>query len=148
MPPRKKRHAKTNKSKKKPLLWILAIILLLIIGGATYYFTSIVNELGSMSNTENSPFKDAETVDVDTPEPPKWEGTEPVNILLMGVDARGVKKGEIPRSDTMLVASLDPVKKKSAYSQFLETLTFRFQITAKNVLIQLSFMDLTRRCRL
>lgn len=30
----------------------------------------------------------------------------------MGVDARGVKKGEVPRSDTMLVASLDPVKKK------------------------------------
>lgn len=30
----------------------------------------------------------------------------------MGVDGRGVKKGEVPRSDTMLVASLDPVKKK------------------------------------
>lgn len=122
MPPRKKRHAKTGKSKKKPLLWTLAIILLLIIGGAIFYITTIYNELGSMSNTEDSPFQNAETVDVDTPEPPKWEGTEPVNILLMGVDARGVKKGEIPRSDTMLVASLDPVKKKiSVFSILRDT---------------------------
>ncbi|GGG10182.1 hypothetical protein GCM10010912_63260 [Paenibacillus albidus] len=112
MPPRKKRHAKAGKS-KKPLLWILAILLLLIIGGAVFYFTSIYNQLDSMKKDgENSPFQNVETVDVDTPDPPKWEGTEPVNILLMGVDARGVKKGEIPRSDTMLVASIDPVKKK------------------------------------
>jgi len=122
MPPRKKRHAKTGNSKKKPLLWTLAIILLLIIGGVIYYFTSIVHELGNMSNTEDSPFQNAETVDVDTPEPPKWEGTEPVNILLMGVDARGLKKGEIPRSDTMLVASLDPVQKKiSVFSILRDT---------------------------
>lgn len=122
MPPRKKRHAKTSQSKKKPLLWTLAIILLLIIGGAIYYFTAIYTQLDSMSNTDKSPFQNAETVDVDTPEPPKWEGTEPVNILLMGVDARGVKKGEIPRSDTMLVASLDPVKKKiSVFSILRDT---------------------------
>lgn len=121
MPPRKKRHAKTSKS-KKTLLWTLAIILLLIIGGVVFYVSSIFNDLDSMSNTENSPFQNAETVDVDTPEPPKWEGTEPVNILLMGVDARGVKKGEIPRSDTMLVASLDPVKNKiSVFSILRDT---------------------------
>lgn len=121
MPPRKKRHAKTSKS-KKTLLWTLAIILLLIIGGVVFYVSSIFKDLDSMSNTENSPFQNAETVDVDTPEPPKWEGTEPVNILLMGVDARGVKKGEIPRSDTMLVASLDPVKNKiSVFSILRDT---------------------------
>lgn len=113
MPPRNKRHAKAGKSKKKPLLWTLAIILLLIIGFIVYYFSAIYNQLDSMQKDgENSPFQNVETVDVDTPDPPKWEGTEPVNILLMGVDARGVKKGEVPRSDTMLVASLDPVKKK------------------------------------
>jgi len=40
----------------------------------------------------------------------------------MGVDARGVKEGEIPRSDTMLVASLDPVKKKiSVFSILRDT---------------------------
>ncbi|MCL6603235.1 MAG: LCP family protein [Paenibacillus sp.] len=113
MPPRTKRHAKTGKS-KKPLLWTLAIILLLIIGFVVYFFGSIFKNLDDFNKSgENSPFKNVvETVDVETPEPPKWEGTEPVNILLMGVDARGVKEGEVPRSDTMLVASLDPVKKK------------------------------------
>ncbi|WP_410513394.1 LCP family protein [Paenibacillus sp. BR2-3] len=112
MPPRTKRHAKTGKS-KKPLLWTLAILLLLIIGGVVYYFTAIVKNLDNFNKDgDNSPFSNVATVDAETPEPPKWEGTEPVNILLMGVDARGVKKGEVPRSDTMLVASLDPVKKK------------------------------------
>ena len=116
MPPRNKRHAKTAKSKKskKPLLWTLAILLLIIIGFAVYYFGSIVNGVQNFNKTgENSPFKNVEPAEVAAaPEPPKWEGSEPVNILLMGVDARGVKKGEVPRSDTMLVASLDPVKKK------------------------------------
>ncbi|WP_408634790.1 LCP family protein, partial [Paenibacillus zanthoxyli] len=89
------------------------ILLLLLAGGAVYFFTSIYQGLNGMQKQDNdSPFKNVETVDANTPDPPKWEGTEPVNILLMGVDARGVKKGEIPRSDTMLVVSLDPVKKK------------------------------------
>ncbi|MFD1776369.1 LCP family protein [Paenibacillus rhizophilus] len=113
MPPRSKRHAKKRKS-RKPLIWSFSIILLLLVGGAVYYFTSIYQGLDSMHKQgEASPFKNVETVDANTPDPPKWEGTEPVNILLMGVDARGVKKGEIPRSDTMLVASLDPVNKKA-----------------------------------
>jgi anionic cell wall polymer biosynthesis LytR-Cps2A-Psr (LCP) family protein len=113
MPPRKNRHAKAGKSKKKPLLWTLAIILLLIIGGLVYYFTSIYNQLDNLHKTgDASPFVSVPTTSAEAVQPPEWEGTEPVNILLMGVDARGVKKGEVPRSDTMLVASLDPVKKK------------------------------------
>ncbi|MDT3428507.1 LCP family protein required for cell wall assembly [Paenibacillus forsythiae] len=113
MPPRSKRHAKKGNS-KKTLIRILLILLLLLALGAAYFFTSIYQGLEGMSkHGEDSPFKNVETVDEDTPDPPKWEGTEPVNILLMGVDARGVKKGEIPRSDTMLVASLNPVTKKA-----------------------------------
>lgn len=42
---------------------------------------------------------------------PKWEGSERVNILLLGVDSRGESKR--PRSDTMLVASIDPVTKQA-----------------------------------
>ncbi len=43
--------------------------------------------------------------------PPEWEGTERVNILLMGGDERGLREGEIARSDSMLVVSIDPRKK-------------------------------------
>lgn len=113
MPPRSKRHAKKGKS-RKPLFWSLGLVLLLLAGGAIYYFTSIYQGLNSLQKEgENSPFQNVETVDTNVPDPPRWEGTEPVNILLMGVDARGVKKGEIPRSDTMLVLSLDPVTNKA-----------------------------------
>ena len=40
----------------------------------------------------------------------KWEGTEQVNILFMGVDQRN--KNERPRSDTMLLASINPTTKQ------------------------------------
>lgn len=100
-------------SRKKAILWIIAVILAAVIGYAVYYFTSIYNGLQGLHKTgEASPFKNLNTVEVKVPDPPKWEGTEPVNILLMGVDARGLEEGEIPRSDSMMVVSLDPVKKR------------------------------------
>jgi polyisoprenyl-teichoic acid--peptidoglycan teichoic acid transferase len=44
--------------------------------------------------------------------PPKWEGRERVNLLLLGGDSRGLKQGEVPRSDSMVVVSIDPVSKR------------------------------------
>ncbi|KAF9127459.1 hypothetical protein BGX30_014782 [Mortierella sp. GBA39] len=79
---------------------------------------------GLQKSAENSPFKSVTPVEVKVPDPPKWEGTEPVNILLMGVDARGIKEGEVPRSDSMMVASLDPVKKRiNVFSILRDTYT-------------------------
>ncbi len=43
---------------------------------------------------------------------PVWSGTERVNILLMGVDRRGMRPNETPRSDSMLIVSIDPVQKR------------------------------------
>lgn len=40
-----------------------------------------------------------------------WGGTERVNILLMGVDRRKLRPNEQPRSDSMILASIDPVTK-------------------------------------
>ncbi|WP_409347321.1 LCP family protein [Paenibacillus sp. MBLB4367] len=45
--------------------------------------------------------------------PPVWEGKSRVNVLLLGGDSRGLKEGEVPRSDTLMVASIDPVTKKA-----------------------------------
>ncbi|WP_372632455.1 LCP family protein [Cohnella sp.] len=45
-------------------------------------------------------------------QPPEWEGSERVNVLLMGGDDRGLRDNEVARSDTMLVVSFDPVTKK------------------------------------
>lgn len=113
MPPRSKRRAKTASPKKK-VLWSLLIVFLLVAGAGAYYLGSTYQALDSFQKDDKeSPFEQVEAAaPTQAPEPPKWEGSEPVNILLMGVDARGLKKGEVPRSDTMLVASLDPVNKR------------------------------------
>lgn len=44
--------------------------------------------------------------------PPEWEGSERVNVLLMGGDQRSIRKNEVARSDSMLVVSFDPITKK------------------------------------
>lgn len=115
-----------NRKTKRTVWMVLAVIVVTAAVLAVYYFTSIVNELQDLNKEgENSPFYNVEKVDQEiTPDPPKWEGKEPVNILLMGVDARGLTEGEIPRSDTMLVASLNPVSKKiSLFSLLRDTYT-------------------------
>lgn len=102
-----------TKRTKRITLWSVVGVLALIIAVAAYYFIAIYNQVDNFSKKgEDSPFYQVQPSDTKVAEPPKWEGTDRVNILLMGVDARGLKKGEVPRSDTMLVASIDPVKKK------------------------------------
>jgi LCP family protein required for cell wall assembly len=46
--------------------------------------------------------------------PPKWDGKERVNILLLGTDTRSLRPNETPRSDMMLVVSMDPPSKTAA----------------------------------
>ncbi len=45
---------------------------------------------------------------------PDWQGTEPVNILLLGIDKRDDEPIEGTRSDTMILASIDPVSKSAS----------------------------------
>ncbi len=86
-------------SRTKRTIWsVLAVIIVAIVGFAVYYFSSIYNQLDNLHKEgANSPFKNVKQVDqVRTPDPPKWEGTDPVNILLMGVDGRGIQKRGSP----------------------------------------------------
>lgn len=48
--------------------------------------------------------------------PPAWEGKERVNILLLGGDSRGQKEEDKTnqRSDSIMIASIDPVTKKAS----------------------------------
>ncbi|WP_211749252.1 LCP family protein [Paenibacillus sp. Marseille-Q4541] len=113
-----------TKKKKQTIFTVIALITLVALFVGGYYFTSIANELGDLQKTgTDSPFYNLEKVDQESAtEPPVWEGDEPVNVLLMGVDARGFSEGEIPRSDTMLVASINPVTKKiSLFSLLRDT---------------------------
>jgi LCP family protein required for cell wall assembly len=86
----------------------LVIILLCFVGWRAY---GTYNQLESIQKPkEESRFGQFES----KPEvkPPQWEGSERVNVLLMGGDERGLRKGEVARSDSMLVVSFDPVTKK------------------------------------
>jgi polyisoprenyl-teichoic acid--peptidoglycan teichoic acid transferase len=45
---------------------------------------------------------------------PEWSGTERINILLLGIDKRDDEPINGSRSDTMMIASIDPVAKSAA----------------------------------
>ncbi|MFH5187061.1 LCP family protein [Paenibacillus sp. TAB 01] len=104
----------------RKIKWTLLTLLLLLLVGVGYYtyaFLTFANNIqtkpeggGKMFGTltSNSTSKPAETY-----VPPKWEGKQRVNVLLLGGDSRGLKKNEVPRSDTLMVASIDPITKKA-----------------------------------
>ena len=45
---------------------------------------------------------------------PDWQGTDRVNILLLGIDKRDDEPIDGTRSDTIMIASIDPVTKSAA----------------------------------
>src|SRR5919202_4661218 len=45
---------------------------------------------------------------------PDWQGTDRINILLLGIDKRDDEPIAGTRSDTMMLASIDPVTKSAA----------------------------------
>ncbi len=45
------------------------------------------------------------------PTPRPWDGISRVNLLIMGLDARDWEQGEIPRTDTMILFTIDPLTK-------------------------------------
>ena len=51
----------------------------------------------------------------DLPDPDPWDGTSQVNVLLLGLDLRDEEEfDEAPRSDTMILLSMDPLNNTAA----------------------------------
>ncbi len=72
-------------------------------------------------NAEESPQEDAgetlkptEIPPAELPTPEPWDGVSRVNVLIMGLDYRDWEAGETPRTDTMMVLTLDPLNKTAA----------------------------------
>lgn len=105
LPPRRRK-----KTAKKWWLYAGLAVLLAIVILAIYYVYSI---LSFASNIQNPPQPSTETEQQTEEQIPVWEGTERVNILLLGGDSRGLNPNEKARSDTMIVVSVDPVSKKA-----------------------------------
>lgn len=103
---------------KKALKWIGLLLLLFIVLPGTYYAIDLYRSMDKLNDREgNSPLSEfyeaMPTEKRNEYTPPKWEGKQRVNILLLGVDSRGVKSKEIPRSDSNMVVSIDPSTKKA-----------------------------------
>lgn len=102
----------------RTLKWFFGIALLLLIAAAGYYtygFLRFANNIQSHADTSRlgATVSTRQVSGGDAYVPPKWEGKQRVNVLILGGDSRGMKKNEIPRSDSMMVASIDPVTKKA-----------------------------------
>lgn len=104
---------------RRKVMWTLlgvAVAVLGVFGYYAYSFWSFADKISA--EPKESRFKNiiktqSATSGGENLTPPKWEGKERVNILLLGGDSRGLQENEIPRSDSIMIASLDPVTKKS-----------------------------------
>ena len=89
------------------------VVLFLVIAGAVgltvfnrvYDFTFASDVLPNLTVKESEP---SEVVYEPGKPLPRWEGTERVNILVMGIDQREHEQGPW-RTDTMLLLTIDPV---------------------------------------
>lgn len=92
--------------------WIVSICLIISVSTVGYYTYSIYKFAHTISiadDTYRSPSMDQDqTAPVSIP---KWDGKEPVHILLMGTDTRDADSNG--RSDSMMVATIDPITKKA-----------------------------------
>ncbi|SFM12069.1 transcriptional attenuator, LytR family [Paenibacillus sp. 1_12] len=104
-------------SKLKWSLLAISLLLLCGVGYYTYAFLNFANHIQSKPGSGNKPLGTLSTQstskNVETYLPPKWEGNQRVNVLLLGGDSRGMKQNEVPRSDSLIVASIDPITKKA-----------------------------------
>jgi LCP family protein required for cell wall assembly len=95
---------------------LLAVLLLIVAAGYySYSFYNFAHNISMKSAEKGTSIFSSDTIQgykKDNPAP-KWEGKQRVNVLLLGGDSRGLKQNELPRSDSVMVASIDPVTKKA-----------------------------------
>ncbi|MCC2683714.1 MAG: transcriptional regulator [Paenibacillaceae bacterium] len=116
----------TNVNFRLKLKWTILVVSGLILGIAGYYLYSFVHFANQISTKPGgsklkpiTALQTPATDPIDVYTPPKWEGSERVNILLMGGDSRGLKKNEVPRSDSIMIASIDPSTKRGVLFSLL-----------------------------
>lgn len=97
------------RKRPKKLLYAGLAVLLVIVIILIYYLYTIF----SFASNIQEPPPNTPDVEDKTEATPEWEGTERVNILLMGTDSRGLKSNEKARSDSMIIVSIDPVSKEA-----------------------------------
>lgn len=99
---------RADKKKKSRKLWLkipLIVILVLVLGVGAYAYSVYHNAKQTVNDKMHEP---VDSIDPSVTKK-KMKATEPLNILLLGVDERKNDKG---RSDALMVLSLDPANDK------------------------------------
>lgn len=105
---------------RKKLIWITVAIMVPVLAIIGYFGIPLIKfglTIHNNSQVNAKEYDDSPSMyvsEVQKPpeyEIPEWEGKERVNILLLGGDGR--TEGDHGRSDTILVASIDPVTKQA-----------------------------------
>ncbi len=123
----------TRKLDKTNIIILIVFVLLSIISAffvfrlakniiSTWTITSIEGlpvissgtEVAPIDNEETDPLTDIASVPIDTELPEPWDGVSRVTVLVMGLDYRDWESGDIPRTDTMMVLTIDPVTMEAA----------------------------------
>ncbi|TCP52782.1 LytR family transcriptional attenuator [Tumebacillus sp. BK434] len=102
--------------KTKGFKWtvgVIAILIVAIIGFYAYYIGSFLNDIQQGKKDPNQTLVEVE----------KWSGTDPVNIVLLGVDNRD--NDEHPRSDSIVVVSINPKTKKAKVMSVMRDLWYK-----------------------
>jgi len=72
-------------------------------------------EQNDPSSDEPSEQVEEQIPQAELPDPDPWDGTSRVNVLLLGLDLRDTEEyDEAPRSDTMILLSMDPLNNTAA----------------------------------
>jgi LCP family protein required for cell wall assembly len=91
----------------------LGIVTLALIGGYASVYRG-ANAWAGLAAKVFAPVAGATARGVSTTfEPPPWNGHDRLNVLILGIDSRGVA-GDTMNTDTMIVLSLDPVNRTAA----------------------------------
>ena len=109
--------SENSRNKKKGRWLLLALgLLVLVIGGLTYYYLNIYNKIDYTPVSENK--TDLGITEETEKRINIFENSDQlVNILLLGVDKR--EEGESARSDSMMIATLDPVNNNIKLSSLM-----------------------------
>lgn len=93
----------------------LALVFLLVASGAGYIFYRQIRAWAAGSDILPNPSQNPQEGPIawEPGQPlPTWEGTERVNVLVMGIDARPGEQGPF-RTDSMMILTIDPLTKSA-----------------------------------
>lgn len=107
----KDKDIKGKRSKKKIVIVVVLVIILLIIGSATYMVLSKLSKINYQALDESELEVNSDIYNELSGELSESEFNGIVNIVLFGSDSRNIDDASAGRSDSIMVASINPSKK-------------------------------------